>query len=1024
MGVTLGLDIGSVSIKLAALGESSDESLFQEIARRGGNFIAFGDGNSPGAGAKPLLVSRYRRIKGQPIQVARDMVKEILQLIPQESIDGLRVTGSGGRVVAEMLGGRMENEFMAIALGTGFLYPEVRTIFEMGGVCSKYIRLEPNKDTGTLEIVDYETNGDCAAGTGSFMDQQASRLLYKVEEVGEVVKTTEKAAKIAGRCSVFAKSDMIHAQQKGYTPPEVLKGLCNAVARNFRSAVVKNKAMVPPIAFVGGVAANSGVVTAMEEVSELEKGDIFIPPYYAWLGAIGAALREKREVAGRGGHFRLQEEEEDLEVKFPTSEPLSMDKVILLRDRVKPYSFTGKELPVKAYLGIDVGSVSTNLAAIDEEGEVIKDIYVKTEARPIEVVHRELQRIEREIGDKIEICGVGTTGSGRELIGKLVGADTINDEITAHKTGADFIGKKMLNLQPDTIFEVGGQDSKFISLQDGIVVDFTMNEACAAGTGSFLEERSEELEVNIIGEFAKRALSSPAPIKLGERCTVFMEMDVTSYQQRGARMDDLIAGLAYSVVYNYLNRVVRERKIGNVIFFQGGTAYNDAVAAAFSKILDKEIIVPPYNGIMGAIGIALLVKEKMSLTGEKTKFRGYDLNKIDYQLSEFTCKACSNYCNIQMFKVEGERTYWGDKCSEMFRKRAKVETKPVIPDLLSIRDQLLFEGYDPDKGDGPRIGIPRGMYFFEYFPFWNTFFKELGFRVYLSEVTTRQTVNDGLDTIVAEPCFPVQVAHGHVKSLIEAGVDYIFLPNQINVESSSKKVESYVCNWGQTLPFMIINAPAFEPHRDRFIIPTLRFREGREFVYKEMLRWMKRFGLKGSAVRAALDKAYETQYAFASRLLRIGEEAMAKLESEGKKGIVLVGRPYNINDKGLNLDVGGKLRDYYGVNVIPMDFLPIEGIDIDDINDNMYWNYGRRILATAKFIRDLPYLHIIYITNFKCGPDSYVKHYVVEASQRPFLCLQFDCHSNDAGILTRCEAYLDSKGILRWWREKWEKRPA
>ena len=1020
MGVTLGLDIGSVSIKLSALGDPSDESLLQEIAGRGGSFIAFGDGHRPGVDSQPLLVSRYRRIKGQPIQAAQELLKEILQFIPHEKVEGLRITGSGGRVVAEILKAGMENEFKAIALGTGFLYPEVRTIFEMGGVCSKYIRLEPNKDTGTLEIVDYETNGDCAAGTGSFIDQQASRLLYKIEELGDIVKTAEKAAKIAGRCSVFAKSDMIHAQQKGYTPPEVLRGLCEAVARNFRSAVVKNKTVVPPVAFVGGVAANTGVVAALEEVLGLEKESLFIPPYYAWLGAIGAALLEKREVEQKGKQFRLQKGMEKLEVRFPTSESLSMEKVILLRDRVKPFSFAGKQLPVKAYLGIDVGSVSTNLAVIDEEGEVIKDIYVKTEARPIEVVHRELQRIQKEIGDKIEICGVSTTGSGRELIGKLVGADTINDEITSHKTGASFIGKKMLDLQVDTIFEVGGQDSKFISLQDEIVVDFTMNEACAAGTGSFLEERSEELEVNIIGEFANRALGSPAPIKLGERCTVFMEMDVTSYQQRGAATDDLIAGLAYSVVYNYLNRVVRERKIGNVIFFQGGTAYNDSVAAAFSRVLDKKIIVPPYNGILGAIGVALLVKEKMSLTGEKTKFRGYDLHQIDYLLKEFTCKACTNYCNIQMFKVEGERTYWGDKCSEMFRKRAVVETKPVIPDLLALRDKILFEGYDPEKGDGPRIGIPRGMYFYEHFPFWNTFFQELGFRVYLSEVTTRKAVNDGLDTIVAEPCFPVQVAHGHVKNLLEAEVDYIFLPNQINAECSYKRVESYVCNWGQTLPFVIINAPAFEPYREKFIMPTLRFREGRKFIFKELLQWMKRFGLKSSAVKAALDKAYEAQNIFTRRLLEMGKEALAKLESEGRRGIVMVGRPYNINDKGLNLDVGGKLRDYYGVNVIPMDFLPLEGIDIDDINDNMYWSYGRKILATAKFIRDLPYLHIIYISNFKCGPDSYVKHYVVDASQRPFLSLQFDCHSNDAGILTRCEAYLDSKGILRWWREKWE----
>jgi predicted CoA-substrate-specific enzyme activase len=234
------------------------------------------------------------------------------------------------------------------------------------------------------------------------------------------------------------------------------------------------------------------------------------------------------------------------------------------------------------------------------------------------VVTQGLRDIESELGGRIEIRGVGATGSGRELIGELVGADTVNDEITAHKTGATFIGQKMLGGRvPDTIFEIGGQDSKYISLQDGVVVDFTMNEACAAGTGSFLEERAEELDIAIVNEFAELALSSSAPIRLGERCTVFMERDVNDYLQRGASKADLVAGLAFSVVYNYINRVVRGRKIGDCVFFQGGTAYNDAVAAAFSAVTGKEIVVPPFNGVMGAIGSALLARDKMTASVEQ-----------------------------------------------------------------------------------------------------------------------------------------------------------------------------------------------------------------------------------------------------------------------------------------------------------------------------------------------------------------------------------------------------------------------
>ena len=260
-----------------------------------------------------------------------------------------------------------------------------------------------------------------------------------------------------------------------------------------------------------------------------------------------------------------------------------MENVVELRDEVRPRKLNGDGTVVDAYMGIDIGSVSTNVALIDEEGSMIKAIYTRTEGRPIEVVDRCLKEVEAELGDRVNIIGVGTTGSGRELIGELVGADTVNDEITAHKTGAEFIAATMLDEQPDTIFEIGGQYSKYISIENGVVVDFTMNEACAAGTGSFLEERAEELGISIKGEFAELALSSPAPVRLGERCTVFMQQDVAAYQQRGADKPGLTAGLAYSIVFNYLNRVVRGRKIGDVIFFQGGTAYNDAIAAALDR---------------------------------------------------------------------------------------------------------------------------------------------------------------------------------------------------------------------------------------------------------------------------------------------------------------------------------------------------------------------------------------------------------------------------------------------------------
>ncbi len=1027
---TLGIDIGCISVKIAVVGDTTDREAFEELKAQSDLFYKPEDEALvlPTPSAPPVLATKYRRIKGSPTETAQELLTQVLSALPEDTITAVGVTGTGGKLVSTLLELPYENEFKAIARAVGALHPEVTTVFEMGGETSKFIALETDKETGRVGIADYGANGDCAAGTGSFMDQQANRLLYDIEDVGGIVGRAGKAASIAGRCSVFAKSDMIHAQQKGYKPPEVLKGLCNAVVRNYRSTIAKGKELGDLVAFIGGVAANQGAVAAMREAFELDEDQLIIPAYYAWMGAIGSALTVAEEQAGIDmvtiDPSVLTKDRTD---GFDTSDQLTMERVILLRDRVKPYVFPENGGKIGAYLGVDIGSVSTNLVVLDEAGEMVKEIYVKTEGRPVEVVNKGLAEIWEEIGPRLDILGIATTGSGRELIGELIGADTVNDEITAHKTGATFIGRKLIDRVPDTIFEIGGQDSKFISLQDGVVVDFAMNEACAAGTGSFLEEQAEKLDIKIIGEFADLALSSESPVRLGERCTVFMERDVNSYLQRGAHKKDLVAGLAYSIAYNYLNRLVGRRHIGDTIYFQGGTAYNDSVAAAFSKILGRDIIVPPHNGVVGAIGAALLARDKMSATGAPSRFRGWDLEKVDYTMREFTCHGCTNECDIRQFTIDGEKTYWGDKCSDRYRKRAKVDKKPAIRDLVEFRKQLMCSYVTDEVEDSsallrsgtgaPRgtMGLPRAMYTYERLPFWATFFKGCGFDVMLSRQTDKKIRDLGIEGAVAEPCFPIRVAHGHVTELIEEGADHIFLPNFLNEETDHPEMESHACPWGQTLPHVIRFAPHFEAHQDKFYAPILHFRRGPEFIKEALADSLRPLGVPGRVVDAALRDAYEAQTEFRGRLVDAGTEALGTLTDKDELGIVLIGRPYNIYDSGVNMDIPTKLRRYYGANVIPMDFLPLWGTDTRDITANMFWNYGRKILQAAKIVAEHPNLHVIYMTNFKCGPDSYIKHYLGAASPEPFLVLQFDEHTNDAGAMTRCEAYLDSKGFLRWW---------
>ncbi len=1072
MSINIGLDIGAVSLKLAAIGGPDDAPRFRALAEKSPTFYAASFPEASHFTGRSLVLSRYRRLQGSPIQSTFDLLKELYDFLPEEGVEGIRVTGSGSQLIAKVLGIYFENEFRAIAKGMRTFYPQVRTVFEMGGEASKYLRLDPAVTGKHLGIVDYQTSGECAAGTGSFIDQQATRLLYSIEEVGPAACGATCAARIAGRCSVFAKTDMIHAQQKGYTTEQILRGLCDAVARNYKSSLVKGRAVVPPVAFIGGVAMNQGVRNALCEAFKLKDADLLIPEHYAWLGVLGAAMLEAEEYRKRSfKRIHQLRQHEAARKNFACTEPLSMQNVLLLRDRKEEQvsgargqvpgkeqvsgvrcQVSGKErgpgagfqvpgkdthgeacaspdtwpltpdtsstplIPdtsVEAYLGIDIGSVSTNLVVIDADGNLLKEIYLRTQGRPIEVVDRGLKEIEAELADSLDIHGVGTTGSGRELIGELVGADTVNDEITAHKTGSMHVCKQMGMAPVDTIFEIGGQDSKFIRIDKGVVVDFTMNEACAAGTGSFLEEQAEKLGISIKEEFAELALASARPARLGERCTVFMERDVTGLMHKGAEVGDLAAGLAYSVALNYLNRVVRGRKIGHVIFFQGGTAYNDAVAAAFSQILGKRIIVPPHNGVIGAIGMALIARDRRKSTGKPSRFRGYDLSRVNFTTREFVCQACSNFCDMKEFNIEGQRTFWGDKCSDKFRKRAKTDRQPVIEDLVEWREKLLEEVLLPSRGGTRTVGIPRAMYYYDRFPFWCAYFQELGFDVVVSSLTDRKISMAGEELTIAQPCFPVKVAHGHVQELLEKCVDYILLPNIVNAEAPEGLVDSHLCPWNQTLPFVIRAAPQLDLARDKYLSPTVHFRFGHAHVEKQLAEFARTLGIKPRANADAVRAAYAAQESFNCALLEAGAQALARLEETGEPALVLVGRPYNLFDRSVNCDIPRKLRSLYGVNVLPMEVLPLDDEDITDVNPNMYWNSGRRILAAARLTRRYPNLHLVYISNFKCGPDSYIKSFIDEAAGKPSLVLQFDGHSNDAGFITRCEAYLDSKGFLR-----------
>jgi len=1046
--VYLGIDIGSVSLNLVLL----DENL-------------------------GVLKERYVRTRGKPLETALEALEQLFAEVPASEIEGVAFTGAGTAVLSSLYGIRPVNEVVAQAKAAATMHPDVRTIIEIGGEDSKLILLEEDPKTGLLRIRDFGMNTLCAAGTGSFLDQQATRLGVHIEgEWGEMALRSVHVPRIAGRCSVFAKSDMVHLQQEGTPAYDIVAGLCFAMARNFRAIIGKGKEFLPRIAFQGGVAANAGMVRAFTETLELAAGDLLIPKHFASMGAIGACL-VARDCGDLGRITSLEPLRDYLESRrYGGGElhlPLKDDQYPLVTE---PDPFPPGSDPVDVFVGVDVGSISTNVVAVDKDGRVLAREYLMTAGRPLAAVTDGLYKVgqaleERGGKGRVRVRGCGTTGSGRYLTGDFIGADIVKNEITAHATGAAFVRPDV-----DTIFEIGGQDSKYISLENGAVVDFTMNKVCAAGTGSFIEEQSERLGVGLkSGEFNRLALAADEPPAMGERCTVFIETDINRNQQRGVEVDDLCGGLCYSIVQNYLNRVVEDHKIGSVILFQGGTAYNRGVKAAFEKVTGKPIIVPPHHDVLGAIGMALLARDwylqgkPSPLMGEggrrpgegdagaqapphpqplshkgrgekrpQTAFKGFDLRNVAYSFDTFECEECANRCEVHVVEIKGDQPrtlHYGSRCGK-YDEAQRESLGKHLPRLFAERQKLMDEAVAskaPGTAGGSKaqnhppampgalkkaqkrktVGLPQMTNFWELMPLFRALFTELGFEVVLSSRTNRRLIAEGIEQTAAEPCFPIKVAHGHVRDLVNKKVDYIFLPAVVDMPRASRDiVNSYVCPYVQAVPFMVPAAMDDVDWSSCLLRPILHFSRGRRSVERELEAMAVGLGIGRSRARRAIAEAFAAQERFGRSLQDRGREVLESLSPE-ETALVIISRPYNGCDPGLNMNIPEKLRDL-GCLAIPMDMLPVDQEDISAEHPHMYWKYGQKILSAARIIARDRRLYPVYITNFGCGPDSFIMKYVsAELQGKPCLVLEVDEHSADVGAITRCEAFLDSLRAVR-----------
>ncbi len=965
-----------------------------------------------------IFESPYKRHVGKVEEEVLRLIQGLFEKFGEEAVQTVSFTGNHGKKLSEKLGTFYEFDTISQVLGAIHVRPDVRTIIAMGGQDTALFQV--NHYEGVWELEYFNTNGPCASGTGSFIDQQAQRLATSMyseakdtsqEKIDHILNDfinlglrSEKPANVACRCTVFTKSDMIHLQNKGERLEDIISGLHIGNARNYMSTIVCNRDLQEPILFIGGLSLNR----LQTEAFKAYFNDLAVPAHSTSIGALGVALQAVD--LGRNDPIDLDRfEAEDLD----SATSISVAPRLVLKDTVFPATNEiQKKLlskKTKVYLGIDVGSTTSKYALIDEDRKIVHKNYVPTQGKPIEVTQWLLKHILDKVGKKIEILGVAATGSGRNVVGDFLNADLIIDEITAHARGAVEIDSEV-----DTIFEIGGQDSKYISISNTYPLDFDMNKVCAAGTGSFLHELANKYGINIVGEFQEIALSSETPVKLAERCTVFMESDLVSYLQKGARQRDLIAGLCYAIVHNYLNRVVGKRKIGQKVMFLGGPSLNQGVVAAFENVLHRGVLVPRHREVLGAYGAAISVQEKMSLEKRaESSFRGLESAiRDEMKYAEKVCHAdpnCHNQCKLKIYDFDGRRSIWGGECGRYELTRSRGVKKDNYFDLRQRVWETYMAGvYEELKGEAlmevegrPTVGLQRALYGHQTGILWAHFFDQLGFRLVLTPPTNPQISKVGIESMVAETCYPVKVSHGHVKELM-GKTRYLFIPSLINMPTPNSSEVGFYCPMVQSNSYMVRMAHNIAPKNVLSPVIHLKYDPGTLAI--EIFEQIGQvLGVSKQSIRKALFYALDREREFNEELHSRGADILEGHSPE-EPLVVVTGRPYTLYDERLNLRLGHNLAKI-GITALPMDFIDVSEVDLSDF-PSMYWGLGAQILRTARVSESRPNYFGLHLTNFGCGADSFIEHfYKYIMGNKAYLILELDEHSAVAGVMTRLEAY-------------------
>lgn len=973
---TLGIDIGSTTVKIAVLNDAH-EILFSDYERHFANI---------------------RETLCQLLQKAYNKLGDIT-LHPM-------ITGSGGLTLANHLQVPFVQEVISVSTALQELAPETDVAIELGGEDAKIIYFEGGN-------VEQRMNGICAGGTGSFIDQMASLLQTDASGLNEYAKDYHSLYTIAARCGVFAKSDIQPLINEGATKEDLSASILQAVVNQTISGLACGKPIRGHVAFLGGpLHFLSELKQAFIRTLKLDNEHIIEAEHSHLFAAIGSALNAGEEV-----HYSMKEMVKKLssairmEFEVERMEPLFADEASYsaFKKRHSLHHVRTSDLASyngNCYLGIDAGSTTTKVALIAEDGSLLYSFYSSNDGSPLKTAIRSIKEIYSLLPENVNIVRSCSTGYGEALMKAAFLLDDGEVETVAHYYAAAFF-----NPTVDCILDIGGQDMKCIKIKNHTVDSVQLNEACSSGCGSFIETFAKSLNYSV-EDFAKAALFAKNPIDLGTRCTVFMNSKVKQAQKEGAEVSDISAGLAYSVIKNALFKVIKvsdASELGKHIVVQGGTFYNEAVLRSFEKIAGCEAIRPDIAGIMGAFGAALIARERFKEGFITSMLSIEQIKSLKFETSMAKCKGCTNNCRLTINKFSGGRQYIsGNRCE---RGLGKAKSKNTLPNLFEYKLKRIFgyEALPADEAKRGRVGIPRVLNMYENYPFWHTFFTQLGYQVVLSPLSNHNIYSLGIESIPSESeCYPAKLAHGHVSWLIHEGVDFIFYPalfyernefeaanNHYNcpiVTSYSENIKNNVEEIGRGE--VLLRNP-FMSFRDLKTVSEALIKEFTELPADEII----------SAAGAAWNELHQARL----DMMKKGEETIKYLEENGKRGIVLAGRPYHI-DPEINHGIP-ELITSYDIAVLTEDSVshlanPERPLIVSD-----QWMYHSRLYSAASYVKTREDLDLIQLNSFGCGLDAVTTDQVndiLSGSGKIYTCLKIDEVNNLGAARIRIRSLLSA----------------